>query len=111
MEKPKESADHRIKKRCIGPGYLRMMWCSSEETFREQLTSTLVSPVLDHPLLQSSLEWQCRPENTRRKTYYLAINYFSSYEVGEGKHIILGLVLEKPRERERAVRQIGERCN
>ena len=33
------------------------------------------------------------------------------YEGGEGKHIILELVLEKPRERERAVRQIGELCN
>ena len=58
VEKPKESADHRIKKRCIGPGFLRMMWSSSEETFREQLTSTLVSPVSDHALIQSVLEWQ-----------------------------------------------------
>ena len=58
VEKPKESADHRIKKCCIGPGFLRMMWSSSEGTFREQLSCTLVSPVLDHALLQSGLEWQ-----------------------------------------------------
>ena len=58
VEKPKESADHRIKKRCIGPGFLRMMWSSCEETFREQLTRTLLSPVSVHPLLQSGLEWQ-----------------------------------------------------
>ena len=51
VEKPKESADHRIKKRCIGPGFLRMMWSSSEETFREQPTIILVSPVSVHPLI------------------------------------------------------------
>ena len=32
VEKPKESADHRIKKRCISPGFLRMMWSSSESS-------------------------------------------------------------------------------
>ena len=42
VEKPKESADHRIKKRCIGPGFLRIMWSSSEETFREHISESCV---------------------------------------------------------------------
>ena len=32
VEKPKESADHCIKKHCISPGFLRMMWSSSESS-------------------------------------------------------------------------------
>ena len=85
MEKPKESADHRIKKHCIGPGFLRMMWSSSEETFRERPTSTLVSPVLVHSLLHSDLEWQRRTENIQLAKQIIlglvsiAINCFASY--------------------------------